>query len=92
MIAVTLIMLDLMTQQNAGTLMVSFCFKQFTLFCDTGDTIMDAGIRNNDMGYGTGIGKLGMQMMTLQNDKMKVGFCRQPSTSTLYKRGYVNMH
>ena len=66
MIAVTLIMLYLMTEQNAG-------------------------ITNNDAGYGTQIAKLGKQMMTLQNDKMKVGFCRKQCTSTLYKQGYVNM-
>ena len=51
MIAVTLIMLYLMTEQNAGTLMVSFCFKLLTLSCDTGDNIIDAGITNNDTGH-----------------------------------------
>ena len=91
MIAVPLIMLDLMTWQNAGTLMVSFSFKLFTLFWDN---VIDAGIANNDTGYGTQIAKLGMQMMTLKNgdDQMKVDFCRQQSTLKLYKRGYVNMH
>ena len=32
---------------------------------------MDAGITNNDMGYGTQIDKLGMQKMTLQNDNLR---------------------
>ena len=92
MIAVTLIMLYLMTEQNSGTLMVSFCFKLLTLSCDSGNNIIDAGITNNDTRYGTQIAKLGMQMMTLQNgdDKMKVDFCRQQST--LHKGGHVNMH
>ena len=63
----------------------------FDVHCDTGDNIIDAGITNNDTGYRTQIAKLWMQMMTLQNDKMKVGFCRKQCTSTLYKQGYVNM-
>ena len=68
MITVTLIRLDLMTQQNAGTAGKLLLQAIYSVWMDThyytGDTIINVGITNNDKGYGTQIAELGMQMMT----------------------------
>ena len=72
-ITVTSIMRDLMTEHLWLPFASSYLLC-FDVHCDTGDNIIDAGITNNDTGYRTQIAKLGMHMMTLQNDKIRLAF------------------